>query len=239
MSIPFEPVSTRRTLLKQSRRSAIVLEARRAFLRDGYAGMSMSALVATLGGSKATLWSYFPSKEILFAAVLEDAAGAYARDMDELLRLSDDLRSGIFQLCVNLIGKIVSPEPMQLTRLVLAESGRFPEIGKIFYAHAVQPMEMSVAAYLKRHLDQGRLRKVAPMVVARNIIDLCNGPQARSLWGVTSLSADEIERDAENITDMVMRAYSFDVPAPLRAELTPIEESFPECNDPPPGPVNV
>jgi AcrR family transcriptional regulator len=208
MTAAAERPLSRRDLRKQTRRSAIVAHARQAFLRDGYAGMSMSGLIATLGGSKATLWSYFPSKEALFAAVLEDAAGAYARDMGELLRLSDDLRSGVFELCNSLIGKIVSPEPMQLTRLVLAESGRSPEVGKIFYAHAVGPMEASIAAYLNRHMEAGRLRATDPRLAARLLIDLCNGPQARCLWGMESLDQAQIARDAANITDVFLRAYS-------------------------------
>jgi len=174
--------------------------------------MSMSGLIATLGGSKATLWSYFPSKEALFAAVLEDAAGAYARDMGEFLRLSDDLRSGLLELCKNLIGTIVSPAPLRLTRLVLSESGRSPEVGKIFYAHAVGPMEASIAAYLHRYIQSGRLRDVPPTLAARVLIDLCNGPQARCLWGGESLDDAEIERDAANITDVFLRAYGRDPP---------------------------
>jgi AcrR family transcriptional regulator len=210
MSAAAEPAPSRRDLRKQTRRSAIVRAARQAFLRDGYAGMSMSGLIATLGGSKATLWSYFPSKEALFAAVLEDAAGAYARDMGEALRLSDDLRSGLFELCNSLIAKIISPEPLQLTRLVLAESGRSPEVGEIFYAHAVGPMEASVAAYLTRHMDAGRLRDAPPKLAARVLIDLCNGPQARCLWGAESLDEAQIETEAANIADVFLRAYGAD-----------------------------
>jgi AcrR family transcriptional regulator len=208
MSAASAPSQSLRALRKQIRRSAIVVAARQAFLRDGYAGMSMSGLIATLGGSKATLWSYFPSKEALFAAVLEDAAGAYARDMGELLRLSDDLRSGLFQLCKSLIAKIISPEPLQLTRLVLAESGRSPEVGKIFYAHAVGPMEASVAAYLNRHMQEGRLRETSPRLAARTLIDLCNGPQARCLWGAEGLDDAQIEHHAAMIADVFLRAFS-------------------------------
>jgi AcrR family transcriptional regulator len=207
MSDTPEPIASRRDLRKQTRGAAIVRAAREAFLRDGYAGMSMSGLIETLGGSKATLWSYFPSKAALFAAVLKDAAGAYARDMGEFLRLSDDPRSGLLEFCKNLIGKIVSPEPLRLTRLVLAESGRSPEVGKIFYAHAVQPMEASIAAYLNRHMDDGRLRKTEPSLAARILIDLCNGPQARCLWAGESLDEGQIQREAAHITDIFLRAY--------------------------------
>jgi len=220
MNAAIDTRPSRRDLQRQTRRSAIVLAARQAFLRDGYAGMSMSGLIETLGGSKATLWGYFPSKAALFAAVLEDAAGAYARDIGEGLRLSDDLQSGLFDLCKSLIGTIISPEPLRLTRLVLAESGRFPEVGKIFYDHAVGPMEAAVAAYLNRHMQAGRLRPAAPELAARSLIDLCNGPQTRCLWGGESLDDGQIEQEAANITDIFLRAYD-----PASSKMAPHERA--------------
>jgi len=207
MSEASAPVLGRRDLKKQTRRSAIIHAARQAFLREGYAGMSMSGLIASLGGSKATLWSYFPSKETLFAAVLEEAAGAYARDVGEGLRLSEDPRSGVFDLCNSLIGKIISPEPLHLTRLVVAESGRHPELGKTFYAHAVQPMEASIAAYLERQIKTGRLRDIDAGLAARVLIDLCNGRQTRCLWGERSPDTGEIAQEAARITDIFLSAF--------------------------------
>jgi AcrR family transcriptional regulator len=169
--------------------------------------MSMSGLIATLGGSKATLWSYFPSKAALFAAVLEEAAGAYAREMGDVLRLSDDPRKGVFGLCKSLIATIVSPEPLRLTRLVLSESGRFPEIGRTFYAHAVQPLEVAVTTYLARQMSEGAVRHGDPRHAARILLDLCNGPQTRCLWGAETLDEDQIEREALGITNIFLSAY--------------------------------
>ena len=38
----------------------------------------MNAIAAAVGGSKTTLWSYFPSKEELFKAVIDDMAEQYS-----------------------------------------------------------------------------------------------------------------------------------------------------------------
>ena len=54
------------------RRAAMLEIARAAFLREGYAAASMAEIAAKIGGSKATLYSYFPSKKDLFAAVIEE-----------------------------------------------------------------------------------------------------------------------------------------------------------------------
>ena len=44
------------------RRKAFVDAAREAFFAHGYAGTTMSSIASAVGGSKTTLWSYFPSK---------------------------------------------------------------------------------------------------------------------------------------------------------------------------------
>jgi AcrR family transcriptional regulator len=61
----------KRQLNKARKREAIVQVATRAFLENGYAATSMSAIADELGGSKATLWAHFSSKEELFAAVID------------------------------------------------------------------------------------------------------------------------------------------------------------------------
>lgn len=54
------------------RRIAILTVAGRTFLRQGYADASMDGIAAEVGGSKSTLYRYFPSKAALFAAYVEE-----------------------------------------------------------------------------------------------------------------------------------------------------------------------
>jgi len=63
--------------MRGPRRDEIVRIASEAFLDAGYAGTAMSTAASRVGGSKATLYNYFPSKEELFAAcVLESYSSA-------------------------------------------------------------------------------------------------------------------------------------------------------------------
>ena len=98
-------------------------------MEKGYAATTMSGIAAALGGSKGTLWSYFPSKEELFAAVLDDATTAYRSRLAEILDPDGDLAGTLRTLGVNLLTKITSPESVALYRLVASEAGRFPEMG--------------------------------------------------------------------------------------------------------------
>ena len=73
---------SKREANRMERRRAIVAIARDHFFEHGYAGTSMSAIAAALGGSKGTLWSYFRSKEELFAAVVDDTATSVRSQLD-------------------------------------------------------------------------------------------------------------------------------------------------------------
>src|ERR1700760_3697848 len=65
-------------LAPDDRRKAILAIARDVFLTEGYAAASMSAIASRLGGSKGTLYNYFPSKEALFAEFMRNECEAEA-----------------------------------------------------------------------------------------------------------------------------------------------------------------
>jgi AcrR family transcriptional regulator len=66
---------------KAERREAILDIAQQSFLDQGYDRTTMSGVAEAMGGSKGTLWSYFDSKEALFAAVIDRAAAHFRADL--------------------------------------------------------------------------------------------------------------------------------------------------------------
>jgi TetR/AcrR family transcriptional regulator, mexJK operon transcriptional repressor len=198
----------KREARKQDRRDAILAIAKRVFLEQGYSGASMSAISAELGGSKATLWSYFPSKEELFAAVLDEATSAYRQQLADLLRPNEDLRATIVQFCRSFVAKITSPEALRLHRLVAAEVSRFPEVGEIFYRRAPQPMQGLLATFFERAMEAGAMRRDDPRRAARVLSSLClGGAQQRMIWG-QDVSAEERDQEAVAAAEIFLRAYA-------------------------------
>jgi TetR/AcrR family transcriptional repressor of mexJK operon len=201
------PVPGRRELSKQARRQAIVDAARRSFLDEGYAGTSMSALLKTLGGSKETLWGYFRSKEDLFAAVIAEISATFRAGVETALTSGSDLEAGLLHFCRSFIERVESPPALATWRLIAAESGRFPEVGRIFYENAARHTEAVLGGFLAEHVAQGRLRDEDPFVMARTLISLCVGRQTRLLWGVETADVDHPDADAARYTDIFLRAY--------------------------------
>jgi AcrR family transcriptional regulator len=205
----------RREARKQDRRQAIVRAARQSFVENGYAGTSMSGLLLKLGGSKATLWSYFRSKEDLFAAVIEDISASFRQELGVVLAPSGDLRQGLLRFCLGFLHKLNEPDVVAAWRMIVGESGRFPEIGAIFYENAGRPTEEKLAQFLAGHMETGQLRRTDPQQAAEVLVSLCTGPQNRLLWGMKKHGDDSVEDYAAHVVELFVRGYAGrDGPAP-------------------------
>lgn len=134
---------------RNDRRESIMEVAAKSFLEHGYAATTMSGITATVGGSKGTLWNYFPSKEGLFEAVLDRVTAVYRGQMLEMLANTDgDLRVTLHNVGLKLLAKATSRDAIALNRLVLAEAARFPEVGRIFYDRAPRQTQNLLAQFL-------------------------------------------------------------------------------------------
>lgn len=203
-----EPVLGKREARKQDRRDAIIAAARRSFLEDGYAATSMSGLLKTLGGSKATLWSYFRSKEELFAAVVADVTAAFRQQVTGELLTPGDMEAVLVNFCRTFMNKTAHPDAVAAWRLVVAESGRFPEVGRIFYQQAACHIEGALAGYITEQIAAGRLRDEGATDMARVLIGMGGAQQNRRLWGVESAPADGMEGEARRFVGYFLRLFA-------------------------------
>ncbi|MDV3458418.1 TetR/AcrR family transcriptional regulator [Sphingomonas sp. HF-S4] len=203
-----EKAPGKREARKEERRLAILEVAKRSFLDNGYSATSMSAISAELGGSKGTLWSYFPSKEELFAAVLDHATADYRRQMASVLQPTDDPYTTLLTFCRSFLTKITSPDGLRLHRLIAAESGRFPEIAEIFFRRAPQPTQQLLADFFAAEMASGHMRKDEPLAAARALAGLClGGLHQRVLWGKEAATPERIDAEARYAADIFARAF--------------------------------
>jgi len=163
----------RREARKADRRRAILEVAERSFLERGFADTSMSTIAAELGGSKTTLWSYFPSKEELFAAVLDAKIAEFQRELDETLVPGGGTEAVLDRFGHVLIRKILSPLSIAVHRLIVSEVERFPWIGKTFVERGPDRVRAHLARFLDDEMAAGRLRAGDPTLAARQFIALC------------------------------------------------------------------
>lgn len=202
------PVS-RRDARRESRRDKMLDVAEALFLEFGYAGTTMSNIVTRLGGSKGTLWSYFPSKSSLFSAVVDRASLAFRQKLSIILNADEDLELTLSGFCREYLRKITLPESLALHRLVTGEAIRFPEIGTIFHDQAIHPTRKLLEDFIDIRMGKGCLRKCDPSVAAQQLLALCmSGCHQQLVFGVIDRARPElVERDIRQGVTCFLDAY--------------------------------
>jgi AcrR family transcriptional regulator len=194
----------------EAKREAILEIASQVFQEMGYERTSMDEIAARLGGSKVTLYGYFPSKQELF---LEVASYTGARHigpaLDELVPGSDDLPRVLRRFGEKFLTFICSPEALGTYRMVVAQAGQ-SDIGRRFFELGPKRGEETVAAFLQSEMDAGRLRKADASVAAMHLMALLGSETThRVLMGVmTTTTRQQIKQFVERAVAAFMAAYA-------------------------------
>jgi AcrR family transcriptional regulator len=202
------PPQGRREARKADRRRAILEVAERSFRERGFADTSMSTIAAELGGSKTTLWTYFPSKDALFAAVIDSKIETFQAKLDNALIPAGGTAAALTRFGMLFLNKIMDPQSITLKRLIIAETERFPQLGEAFAVRGPDRVRRRLCRYIEEEMEAGRLRSGDPLVAARQFIGLCQaGCYFDRIWRPARPSAARIESDVVEAVDTFMRAW--------------------------------
>lgn len=204
------PVTSPQVRRKDRKRAEIVAVAKALFFQEGYAGASMAQIAARVGGSKATLYNHFKSKEELLLAVVRDVtdppnAQALAENAPR------DFRAWLVWVGVIAVRALTTHESLSMQRLAAAEALRFPEIGRIFYQEGVLPGHQRLAARFKDAMSRGELREADPLYVAEAFMDSVAGgwPLRRIVWNIAPPPNDgEIEARVKEAVERFLEGYA-------------------------------
>jgi TetR/AcrR family transcriptional repressor of mexJK operon len=201
---------TRRAERRDIRRDTILDVARDCFLSMGYAETSMSTIAARLGGSKGTLYNYFRSKDELFAAMMARQCGELQDILFDVSSVGEAPEARLIHYGRSFLELLLSPMAMKIHRLVVAESERFPELGRTFYEAGPKLVMARIAEYLAELMDRGRLRRADPLVAAQHFKDLAiSGVYQPRLWGVIGdLTPAQMDAQIDCAVDTFLRAYA-------------------------------
>ena len=132
-----------------SSKTCQILEAGgRLFLEHGYGATSMDAVARAAGVSKATLYAHFTNKADLFSAIV---AAECARAVPMVACREADtvpVADALFRIGRELLDLLLSPEALGVYRVVVAESPRFPELGRAFYQAGPTQTLNALSTYL-------------------------------------------------------------------------------------------
>ncbi|MFD1612724.1 TetR/AcrR family transcriptional regulator [Sphingomonas tabacisoli] len=190
------------------KRQEIVNAAEQLFEEHGYDRTSMSMISERVGGSKATLYGYFKSKEELLHAVLDYDVNEQAdRLMGEFLN-EPDLRQGLVKLGVAYLMRRLSSLPMANIRNV-ANQPADSNIGKHFYETVLGPAWQRLAKRFELLMHEGKLRRADPWVATMHWKGLTEWDmfEKRLLGAIKGPDPVEIERISSLAADAFLRLY--------------------------------
>jgi len=190
------------------KRNEIVDVASALFQEHGFERTSMSLISQRLGGSKATLYGYFRSKEELFLATINFNLSANAEILTRALLSARTLREGLVALGSNYLVLRLGPQPVSNFRIVStqpAETG----IGQMFYHHLLRPAWQRLADRFEMMMDEGKLRRADPWMAAMHWKGLVEGDlvERRLLGAMDEPDPKEIERTATAAADFFLQVY--------------------------------
>ncbi len=138
----------------QQRKAKILSAATKLFLSRGYGETSIDAIVEKSGGSKATLYSYYPTKADLFRAVVDSIVTT--QEGPELASF-DNVRDTLVDFAEHRLGIVFSSNHRALMRLIIAERARFPDIARMYYEQGPLHSHMVLRDYFEVLIDKGLL----------------------------------------------------------------------------------
>jgi AcrR family transcriptional regulator len=188
-----------------STRERILTAARSLFAQRGYVGTSVGDIEAAAGLSprSGALYKHFSSKEELLRAVMERHGAAVASRLE--LPPMGDLRAEIA-----LIGRFALAElrrEHELTRIVMKEGQRFPEVARAFHEGIVLRAHSEAASWVSRVAQREGFSLVDPQAVAAVFVNSLVGYTIEELlFGPSELDDERFLAAWVDSTLAVMRS---------------------------------
>ncbi len=164
------------------RREAMLKAATALFLKNGYAGTTLDAVIARAGGSRATLYGAYGGKEELFAAIIERLGQRIAAP---LAAPAASPRQTLLAAGKALMAALMSAEGLGLYRILIAESRHFPALAAATFSAGPKAAADHLSRYLARQVKSGDLVLADPRLAARHFLEMVKGDlHLRALLGL-------------------------------------------------------
>lgn len=154
----------------EAKRKELLKVATELFLEQGYSRVSVNAIVKRAGGTKTNIYTYFGGKEGLFRAIIENLSQEISQP---LLRV--DITDLSPQEALTVFGRkylsvVLSKQAFGLHRLAIAESGQFPELGRIWHTAGPEDAYQELGKYIAKQQQLGRFRNYEPRLAATQFL---------------------------------------------------------------------
>ena len=180
-----------------------VLEAAcEAFREEGYQA-SIDRIATRAQVARQTLYNHFPSKEVLFAEVIDQAIQSILVTLDG----DGDARSTLLAFGEAYRNKLLSPEGLAWFRTMASEAPRFPELAQQFFNQGPAATRKKLSTYLAQAMAHGWLREDDPAFAAEMLTSMLVGYDR--LRGLLNIQTQLLKPGkTTQVIDCFLRAYA-------------------------------
>lgn len=192
------------------RREQLIAAAEQLFLRNGFANTSVNAIVREAGGSLATLYAEFGSKEALFESVLSQRAERFFPEEGAEPRRALDAQTELRALATHMLKRMLSDDGLAVYRIAVHEAPHFPALRKAMLEVAMPGLLSRTAGYLKLLASRHALRldeRNDATTVASQFIALVQGQLVFKAACGAQINARMRATHVQNAVDAFLKMY--------------------------------
>jgi TetR/AcrR family transcriptional regulator len=194
--------TVRKLVPREERRTQILDLAAELFSRRGFAGTTTRQIAAAVGTSETVLFRHFPTKEALYAAILEHRVPSADVDrwVEDLRGIADrDDDAAVFTAVLKAVLESYRSDPV-FHRLMLFAALEDHELARIGQVKYTTPVTGFLREYVARRQADGAFRRVRPEIVVHMLL---SAPAQFAQWtslGVNPLGLSDQELATQAVT---------------------------------------
>lgn len=156
---------------KDARPQELLAAALDLFVERGFAATRLDDVAKQAGVSKGTLYLYFTNKEELFKAVIRENMLPALGEAEEVVGHYEGPSAELFrEIVLGWWERIGATKISGLTKLMMAESGNFPELSKFYHDEVISRSDAMIAGILERGIKRGEFRNIDTFQATKVIV---------------------------------------------------------------------
>jgi AcrR family transcriptional regulator len=193
--------------LSREKREVILNGAVRVFAERGYEGASMSMITAAAGVSKGTIYQHFAGKAALFGAAVGRACEQRLAHIFQDVDSAPDVAASLREIGTRMVNAMTEGNVLAIERVVTAEAAHFPELAELFFAAGPARGIATMANYLARQAQAGRMVVPDPAFAAEQFFMLCQTRVVMRTRLRMKVDVADISRVVEEAVRVFLAAY--------------------------------
>ncbi|WP_051144304.1 TetR/AcrR family transcriptional regulator [Nevskia ramosa] len=186
-------------------RQSILDAALQLFIARGLKAASMEGIAREAGVAKITLYRHYETKEQLFVEVARRAQLSVRARLGTMADADVPLETALRAIITKLYDGYTHPDYLAVMRMVIAEAGRFPKLGRAMLEDA-QHISEPLVAYLQALKDKGLVDIDSPYDAAVQISGMASGA-GRYLLLTPSRHPASRKRWVESLVSLFVKAW--------------------------------